>query len=199
VAIFAPDVDYSSQNDALLNLNAGGPGVDETGELTAENSGWYGIVVYKTGFGDLGLDASYTLCVGDRQPNPVTDLTITPVDTDPLDDYLHFDLQFDDVTQDIHGAPLEVDHYELYWNFNAYANFSGWSLAGSNTASEFLNALWYTGVQMYGFFRVVAVDTDGRMIMLPGGETVTDLPQSNGQSIPGIALDPVADPEIQDK
>ena len=140
--------------------------------MVAGELGWQGIVIYKTGFADLALDGDYTFIVGEevivpREPKPVDDLTIIPVDLDPSDDYYVFDYVFSDVVEDIYGDPLVVDHYNFYWAWEPYDTFPGdWFYLASNTASEFLGVPCYIVMDNSLYVLVTAVDEDGVMSVI---------------------------------
>jgi len=167
IAIFGPSTTYGSVWDALLHINNGGAGVDESGSLVATESGWHGVVVYKTGYTDLNVDGVYSFLIGGlipRIPAPVDDLTIIPVDIDPSDDIFIFDYQFSDVVVDIYGAPLAVDYYNFYWAWEPYASFpTDWYFLTSNSDSEFLSIPCYIDTDNSLYVLVTAVDEDGVM------------------------------------
>jgi serine protease len=190
IAIFGPGTSYGSVGDALLNLNSGGAGVDESGDLVTADGGWHGIVVYKTSFADLTVDGVYTFQVGGlapRIPAPVHDLTIIPVELDPSDDLLHFDFDFSDVVEDIYGVPLIVDHYILYWAWEAYDDFpGGWYAGSANTDSEFLNVAAYLEYSTSLYFMVTAVDEDGVMTVIIDDEiSVHHVSEQSASAPPG--------------
>jgi hypothetical protein len=97
-----------------------------------------------------------------RRPAAVSGLQITPVDTDPGDNWLHFDLWFPPVTQDEQGQPLLVEGYRLYWSFEPHAPFpQGWHHTASSPVNEFLGVPATIAVQPDLYLRVTAVDEDG--------------------------------------
>ncbi len=177
LAIFEAGLDYADHADALLMLDSGGPGSDESGTLTAAASGRYGLAVFKHGWEDRTIDAQYRFLVGERKPRPITDLEIIPVILDPYY-YNYFDFQFSDVTQDIYGYPLEADYYSLYYSFDPYAEFpEDWAFYLNNTESEFLNVATLAQVNM--FFLVTATDEDGFIVASSGG---VEQPWSRGRT-----------------
>jgi serine protease len=174
IAIFDQALDYADIADAMLHLASGSNGVDEYGSLMVLNSGYYGVAIYKEGYTDIYHDSSYYISFGERTPANISDLTITPVELDPIDSNYHFDFQFSDVTEDTGGNPLEIDYYQIFWSFDPYASFpsGSWHAATTNVNSEFLNAPTITS-ELY--LRVIAVDTDGRVAAASGGSNMPNM------------------------
>jgi hypothetical protein len=48
---------------------------------------------------------------------PVTNLQIIPDEVDDTDGTFYFHYTWTPVTQDVNGAPLVVDQYDLYWSY----------------------------------------------------------------------------------
>jgi hypothetical protein len=161
LAVFTAGQDYVSMDGALLNLDIAPAGQDEDGSFVAPVTGYYGVVVYRSGSADLGPDAPYALLLGSPVPAAVANLSIAMVETDPGDGLYHVDLQWDDVTTDIHGNPLVVDHYNVYWSESP----SGiWNLFAVTPTSEALNQAAPVGGPTGTYFRVTAVGANGVLL-----------------------------------
>ncbi|MCB9474395.1 MAG: hypothetical protein H6678_11340 [Candidatus Delongbacteria bacterium] len=171
LAVYPAGLQYTDMGDAVLTLNSGGGGVDESGSFVASTTGWYGIAVYKTSSADLNLSAQYRLRFNaPGAPMPITDLQIVPDELDTTDGTIYFHYTFTPVTQDVNGSPIAVDHYDLYYAFDPYASFpAGWtyysSYAGSPTPS-----IPHATLEKI-LLRMVAVDTDGFVITSDAGTT----------------------------
>ena len=161
VAVFSAGLDYVPKNAALADFDAPGSGVDEVGSFTPSTTGWHGVAVYRSGSADLGPAAPYGIVIGTWAPAAVLDLDIFMTDTDGTDLFLALDLQWPDVTTDINGNPLTVDHYNTYWSFDAYSN---WNLISSPVVSEELGLSAYIGIQEDLYFMVTAVDENGSLL-----------------------------------
>ena len=161
VSIFAAGQDFATGSGALATFDVPGAGAGEMGSFTAAATGYYGVAVYRSGSADLGPDASYALVLGSWAPAAVTSLVVTMTETEGSDDYLHLNLQWDDVSTDIHGNPLAVDHYNVYWS---YLPYGPWYFVSSPAVSEVLDLPAYVGYWTNSYYMVTAVDGNGVLV-----------------------------------
>jgi serine protease len=172
VAIFDQGLDYADIADAMYLGVVGGPGDDEYGVVTIESSGYYGVAIYKEGYADIDYNSSYYISFGYRTPANISDLTIIPIEVDASDGTYEFGFDFSDVVEDIAGNPIEIEYYELFWGFDAYAAFPSlaWHAYLTSTESEFPMIMSLASTNQY--FRVIAVDTDGRVAATSDGNQI---------------------------
>jgi hypothetical protein len=181
LAIFDPTDSYGSRSSNGTVINAAGDGADETTTFVPTATGRHGVVVFKTNNADLPACA-YRLIVGNRAPAAPQHLVLQVLDvsTDPLQMRAHWD----SVTVDVNGAPMNVDHYQLYYTLSpTVATFpAGWTpyLTTTLATQDFLVG------SSINYFRmvVVAVDADGFILWH------SDLPE--GTSLSGHELAPNA-------
>jgi hypothetical protein len=186
LAVYPPSGGVLSLDDALLILDAGGAGENESGMLTALEQGSYGIMVYKTLYTDLHLEANYTLIGGGSPIQPINDLSITVTDADLSDQFLHFDLNWSaPLMYEDSTIPAIVDHYELYLSLSAYAPFPGpdWFHWDNTTIPQRINAaIWTTMTDQEYFYRVVAVNMAGQAVLSAGVDGFIDLEELHQQT-----------------
>jgi|GEM_PF-3279020 len=187
VAVFSAGQDFVPKNAALAEFNSVGAGVDEEGDITAWVTGWHGVAVYRSGTGDLGPAASYTLVVGPWSPAQPLITTITPVDFSPGNATVHIEIT--PITTDIYGNPLVIDYYTLYYDDNGYMDSPG----VESTTSTSLN-LYFGNVGMLerGFVRVTAIDTNGTLVA--DSQPGLPLPAAGSVKISSVSL--LAPPEV---
>ena len=97
------------------------------------------------------------------KPASVTDLRIVPDGVWSGVGNIFFHYEWSPVTMDTDGAPLGVEHYDLYWSLDAYAPFPvGWNIFGSYPSSPTPSIPHSPLAQI--FVRFVAVDTNGFIV-----------------------------------
>jgi hypothetical protein len=129
--------------------------------------------------------------VGSRKPVAPLVVSLTPVDFSTGNATLQ--LTFNPVTQDINGNPITVEHYNLYYNDNAYLDSPG--VAPTNLTSLLLY-FGNVGMLEQGFVRVTAVDENGLLVAdshpglpLPDASTLDVAPESFLRPLPLEAVD----------
>jgi len=163
LAIFDRNATMADQGDALLMLDTGAVGADESGSITVGNAGWYGLAVYRRNAALLATDAPYALRVGAAQTAMLGNVDLTVVETDLDDGQMHFSLQFPDLV-DGAGIPLAVDRYEYHWGYQAWDDFPGtsWHYFGQSVASQYLNfPVYMASANSSMYFTVVGYSADG--------------------------------------
>ena len=175
IAVFDAGLDYAAMSDAALYLDAFGAGADESATFSPTVSGWHGVVVFRHGTADLGVNANYRVILGTRKPATITSLDLIPVELDASDNNYHFTLDCADVTQDIYGNPLVVDQYRFWWGFDPYGAFpAAWNNWVTSPASQVVNFASTTGGTTGIYFLVTAVDSDGMLVASSQPELTKD-------------------------
>ncbi len=171
LAIFDRAATLADLGDALLLLEAGGNGADESGSITVPATGWYGLALFRRGAANMASEAPFTLRLGAPQVAVLGHVDLTVVETDIADGMMHFNLQFPDLVDEA-GLPMPVDHYAYYWGYDARAAFPGtaWHSFSSTVASELLNFPAFvpsTGSSSM-YFLVVGYSADGLALGFSG-------------------------------
>lgn len=159
-AIFPPNLAYGSRTSGGTVINNTGDGGDELTEYTSDTTGYHGLVVFKNDYTDLP-ETSYQIVIGDRVPAAPTGFVMWLIDetASPIE----MGSRWDPVTEDMNGAPLEVEEYQIWW---AYASNDPWPSDWHYWMSTPLTeSIIYvsTSVEFLAFL-IVAVDSDGLIV-----------------------------------
>jgi hypothetical protein len=186
-AIYDPTLTYGSRSDNVTAMvNDYAAGADESITYTPANSGRHGLVVFKNATADVGA-SSYRLIIGDRTPAAPPRLVMQVINStvDPIQMQVHWD----SVTVDQNGAPINVDHYQLYYELSPGLPFpGGWTPYLATT----LATVNFTVASSVSYFQmaVTAVDIDGLIVAaspLPGNESLigTKAPSTQMRAVNG--------------
>lgn len=181
LAIFDANDVYGSRSQNGTVINANGDGADETIDFTPTSTGRHGVVVFKHNSTDLGSN-QYRLIVGQRTPAVPQRMVLQVMNSavNPIQMRAHWD----SVTVDNSGAPLNVDHYQLYYTFTTTnPPFPGGWTPYITTPLATANFNVINTVE-YFLMVVIAVDNDGYVV----GHS----PLPDGSNVAGMRIDPVS-------
>ncbi len=87
--------DFYGRGDAAFEVNYGGPGDDEFRTLTVGTPGWFELVVFKTGYAELGKTSNFRLRISEhgtagvwqQEPGIPSDLVIEQNRPNPFGEF----------------------------------------------------------------------------------------------------------------